>query len=277
MILNTVDQMGNAYCNQLAALGFDLILSGPPIDSERMEKQASLLRERHQVQTKVIIIDYNGLGSNSYQDIGNTLDNLDICILVNNQTYAVPFDLARSDLLHYQIQACLMQINKHIKCSLLIQQCIVPGMLSRRQQQSQARSAILTLRTHANAVFEERLGRNWSCPVLRSTMAFNSALTQAMYEQFSADIDIMQALTPVVAFESYLSQGLVLEVIMQERLLYVHVRSVLNHLQRGYSETYGSYQEALSNSSLKFLRMRYSIPSYQMFQADFFRRYTQMC
>ena len=49
MILNTVDQMGNAYCNQLAALGFDLILSGPPIDSERMEKQASLVRERHQV------------------------------------------------------------------------------------------------------------------------------------------------------------------------------------------------------------------------------------
>ena len=47
MVLNTVDQLGNAYCHQLAALGFDIVLSGPPIDSERMERQASIMRERH--------------------------------------------------------------------------------------------------------------------------------------------------------------------------------------------------------------------------------------
>ena len=75
------------------------------------------------------------------------------------------------------------------------------------------------MKTHANATFEERFGKNFYCPVLRSAMAFNAALTQAMHDHYSNQIDIMQALTPLVAFESYLSQGLVLEVVMRERLL----------------------------------------------------------
>ena len=79
-------------------------------------------------------------------------------------------------------------------------------------------------------------------------MEFNAALTRAIQEQFNNEIDIMQALTPVVAFESYLSHGLILEVVMQERLLAAHVRSVLNHLQRGYSETFGSLEETLQSS-----------------------------
>ena len=70
----------------------------------------------------------------------------------------------------------------------------------------------------------------------------------------------MQALTPMVAFESYLSQGLILEVVMQERLLLAHVRSVLGHLQRGYAHSYGSMSEALHNN-FRILRMRYSIPT----------------
>ena len=47
MILNTVDQLGNVYCHELAAMGFDLILSGPPVDSDRMERQAALIEEKH--------------------------------------------------------------------------------------------------------------------------------------------------------------------------------------------------------------------------------------
>ena len=44
MILNTVDQLGNAYCQQLASLGFDIVLSGPPVDEERMERQAEYIK-----------------------------------------------------------------------------------------------------------------------------------------------------------------------------------------------------------------------------------------
>ena len=93
MILNTVDQIGNVYCHELAAMGFDLILSGPPIDSERMERQAAVIQERHQVRAKVIIIDYNKLvtrkedietDSATNQEIIEALDGLEICMLINN-------------------------------------------------------------------------------------------------------------------------------------------------------------------------------------------------
>jgi hypothetical protein len=50
----------------------------------------------------------------------------------------------------------------------------------------------------------------------------------------------MQAFAPFVSFESWLKHGLVLEVVMQERLLAAHVRSVLNHLMQGYDESHGS-------------------------------------
>ena len=87
-------------------------------------------------------------------------------------------------------------------------------MLERRTLQQEIRSAILTVKTHANASFEERFGKSFYFPVLRSTMAFNAALTQAMHDHYSSEIDIMQAMTPLVAFESCSSQGLVLEVVM---------------------------------------------------------------
>lgn len=109
-------------------------------------------------------------------------------------------------------------------------------------------------------------------------MAFNAALTQAMHNHYSSDIDIMQAMTPLIAFESYLSQGLILEVVMQERLLSSHVRSVLGHLQRGYAHSYGSMSEAL-HSNFQILRMRYSIPNSAAvvnFQGQLLDRYAQM-
>ena len=43
MILNSADQLGNAYAQQLASHGFDLILCGPPIDEDRMQGQASII------------------------------------------------------------------------------------------------------------------------------------------------------------------------------------------------------------------------------------------
>lgn len=43
MILNSADQLGNAYAQQLASLGFDLILCGPPIDEDRMQGQATII------------------------------------------------------------------------------------------------------------------------------------------------------------------------------------------------------------------------------------------
>ena len=63
-------------------------------------------------------------------------------------------------------------------------------------------------------------------------MAFNAGLSQALHDSYTnRGIDVMQAFAPYVAFESWLKRGLVLEALMQERMLAAHVRSILNHLQ----------------------------------------------
>lgn len=104
VVLNTADQLGNAYCQTLASFGFDLILVGPPIDRERMDAQANSLHERFQVRTRVIIVDYQNFAElshqeNAYAEIESALGDADVCMLVNNQSYTVPFDFARQDLM----------------------------------------------------------------------------------------------------------------------------------------------------------------------------------
>ena len=44
----------------------------------------------------------------------------------------------------------------------------------------------------------------------------------------------MHAVAPYVAFESWLNQGFVLEVVIQERMLARHVASILGQLVSGY-------------------------------------------
>ena len=86
-----------------------------------MQGQASIIEQQHNVRTSVITFDYQTNTEDSYQEIAKMLGEYDICVLVNNQTYTVPFDVARKDLGHQSIEACVQQINKHINCSLMIQ------------------------------------------------------------------------------------------------------------------------------------------------------------
>ena len=106
-------------------------------------------------------------------------------------------------------------------------------MLARHKSNKAHRSAILTLKTHANDIIEEGINSaQLAFPILRSAMAFNQALTRALHEEYTGQgIDIMQVLAPYVAFESFMTQGVVLEVVMHEHMLAVHVRSVFNHLR----------------------------------------------
>ena len=73
-----------------------------------MDHQAAVLKQKYDVRTFVMVVDYMTLGggvrdsnvNQTYQEISNILSEYEICILVNNQTYSVPFDYARADLLN---------------------------------------------------------------------------------------------------------------------------------------------------------------------------------
>ena len=86
----------------------------------------------------------------------------------------------------------------------------------------------------------------------------------------------MQAFAPYVAFESWLKRGLVLEALMQERMLAAHVRSILNHLQQGYAESSGSWENAVAlTDGNQMLRMRLAVPQ-PLITGRFFERYAEM-
>ena len=84
----------------------------------------------------------------------------------------------------------------------------------------------------------------------------------------------MQVFAPYISFENWLSRGLVLEVVMQERMLMVHVRSVLMHLRRGYTESHGSMEEALA-SNFELFRLRFYSHMGASGQIMFFLKYSQ--
>ena len=188
----------------------------------------------------------------------------------------MPFDLARKDLMNQSIEACVAQINKHINSSLMIQQLIVPKMLIRHERRKEIRSAILTLRTHANALYEQEIVQTLKFPILRCAMAFNASLSKAMHDQYkNQGVDVMQAFAPYIAFESWLRRGLVLEALMQERMLAAHVRSILNHLRQGYAESAGSWENALSMSDGNAIfRMR--MMSNPLINGRFMERYAEL-
>lgn len=71
-----------------------------------MEGQATTLKERYKVQTHVICVDYHQFSEDAektYQEIADKIADYDICILVNNQAYSVPFDFAHHGMLQQSI------------------------------------------------------------------------------------------------------------------------------------------------------------------------------
>ena len=108
-------------------------------------------------------------------------------------------------------------------------------------------------------------------------MEFNASLSRAMHDQYqNQGVDVMQAFAPFIAFESWLRQGLVLEAIMQERMLAGHVRAILNHLRMGYAESNGSWENALAlTDAKKIFRMRFMV-SGPMIQGRFIERISEM-
>ena len=87
MVLNSTDSLGNAYCHHLSGAGFNLILCGPPVDLDRMEGQASVLKNHYKMRTRVLVVDYHNLSNKveeTYQEIAEQLQDCDICILINN-------------------------------------------------------------------------------------------------------------------------------------------------------------------------------------------------
>ena len=136
----------------------------------------------------------------------------------------------------------------------MVQLVILPKMLSRNQFKD--KSAILTITSETE--FVSRIQKGAGFPVFRGSTSFTQDLTESLREAYRhTGIDVMHCESPLVSFECPWSSkiaamvpNLVLQVMMEERLLERHVKSVLAQMCSGYTSSFGSSSDYLAASKL---------------------------
>ena len=199
-----------------------------------MNSQAKTIKSSYEIEAKVIVVDY-GLtchadqGKELFERLSEQLSGLEVCIFINNQTCSVPIEFASMDLLDTSIKSCMAQIGKHVKCQMLSHLVVVPKMLERHEQDPIKRSAILTLKARSQFGHDTQFMKNTlQYPILRSAMGFSASMNEALARECdNMGIDFMQAQAPFLAFESVFTQGLLLQVLWNEKLIKQHVKTVL--------------------------------------------------
>ena len=188
IVLNTVDQLGNEYCYQLAHSGFNLILCGSPTEYILMVKQSTDLAQLFKIKTKVVKLDYKKPITDQFEEIKQRLQDLKIRILINNQTLSVPIQYACWELHKTSAKACILQIQKNIICQLMVQLVVVPKML--KCEHLTSRSAIVTLTSETE--FVGCIQKGASFPVLQGAMSFNRNFSEALHNAYQyQSIDVM--------------------------------------------------------------------------------------
>uniref|UniRef100_A0A8C6JVB2 Uncharacterized protein n=1 Tax=Melopsittacus undulatus TaxID=13146 RepID=A0A8C6JVB2_MELUD len=127
VVTGATDGIGKAYAEELARRGMKVVLISR--SKEKLDKVASEIREKYQVETKVIVADF-GETQDIYTRIKAGLEGLEIGVLVNNVgiSYAYPeyfLDLPDLDKTIDQ----MTNINILSVCKMT--RLVLPGMLER--------------------------------------------------------------------------------------------------------------------------------------------------
>ena len=129
------------------------------------------------------------------------------------------------------VHNCIRQIEKSVNSQLMVQLVILPKMLSRNLFTE--KSAILTITSETE--FMSRIQKGASFPIFQGATNFSQSLTESISKAYrQTGIDVMQCESPLVSFEcpwnskiAAMVPNLVLQVVMEERLIEQHVKSVL--------------------------------------------------
>lgn len=88
LITGASEGIGKAYAFELAKRGFNVILLSR--SEVKLEKVANAIRDLYYVKTKVIVIDFSKLSLEIYKALKDSLQDLNIQMLVNNVGIAYP-------------------------------------------------------------------------------------------------------------------------------------------------------------------------------------------
>jgi len=129
VVTGATDGIGKAYCDELAALGLNIVLiSRSPY---KLQNVAADIESNYKVKTKIIDVDFTR-GLEIYERIGKELEGLEIGILINNvgMSYTYPEYLA-------QIPNATEFSQQLINCNVVsvTQMCllVLPKMVERKK------------------------------------------------------------------------------------------------------------------------------------------------
>uniref|UniRef100_A0A672TKT7 3-ketoacyl-CoA reductase n=2 Tax=Strigops habroptila TaxID=2489341 RepID=A0A672TKT7_STRHB len=127
VVTGATDGIGKAYAEELARRGMKVVLISR--SKEKLDQVASEIREKYQVETKVIVADF-GETEDTYSGIRAGLEGLEIGVLVNNVgiSYAYPEYFLDVPDLDKTIDK-MTNINVLAVCKMT--RLVLPGMLER--------------------------------------------------------------------------------------------------------------------------------------------------
>lgn len=128
VITGSTQGIGLAYAHALAKKGLNVVLlSRSP---EKLSEAAQEIMREHQVQVKVIAMDFTG-GVEIYDHVEKELENLDVGILINNVGMCYPYPEYFADLPGGR-KFCQDLINCNISSVAQMTHIVLPGMVERK-------------------------------------------------------------------------------------------------------------------------------------------------
>lgn len=129
VITGSSSGIGKEFAKQFAARGLNIVLMSRT--REMLENVAEEIREKFKVQTKIIVVDFSK-GFEIYKEIGDTLNELDIGVLVNNVGMGPPNPKRFHELveLHHLVEDVL---NVNIVSTIQMTKLVLKSMVIKRR------------------------------------------------------------------------------------------------------------------------------------------------
>ncbi|XP_006460874.1 hypothetical protein AGABI2DRAFT_192460 [Agaricus bisporus var. bisporus H97] len=170
VVTGCTDGLGKEFAFQLAQAGFNVLLVARNVDL--LNSTAQEIQTKFNVKTQIHVIDFVKADTREYAVFAETLQNLDVGVLVNNvgKSHAMPAYLVDTPL---DEVTDIVTIN--VKATVQVTYAVLPGMVQRK------RGLILNIGSFAGAVPSPMLA------TYSGTKAFLATFTSALAEEVRKD------------------------------------------------------------------------------------------
>lgn len=129
LVTGPTDGIGKAFAFQLARKGLNLVLVGR--NPDKLNNVSNLIRAKfEQTQVKIVVVDFCGDLSIGVERIKETIDGLDIGVLINNVGASYPY----ARFFHEVDDKLLGDVIKvNVEGTTKVTHVVLPGMIKRRK------------------------------------------------------------------------------------------------------------------------------------------------